>query len=109
MITVVEEDHIIPNSAEAAFMRAYFQALESGRSVLKVEKGIIFEIFPDGSRRKIKEINQPIPVPSKTKRIVRNEQKNTTITNVCRCKRVRQKYIEIRSHRYCITWHLYQP
>jgi hypothetical protein len=104
MITVEEsiqqliEDHIIPELAEAAFMQAYRQALANGRSVLKIEHGFIVEVFPDGSRRKIKEINLPIPVPSRKKRIVRHEQ-NTTVKNVCGCERVREKYTKIISYR----------
>ena len=73
MISVVEEDHIIPNSAEAAFMRAYFQALANGSSVLKVEQGEIIEVFPDGSRKVIKQIAPLIPVPIRTKRRTRND------------------------------------
>jgi hypothetical protein len=56
------ESHI-PELAEAAAKQAYWQALANGSSVLKVEKGEIIEVFPDGSRKFIKKINPLIPVP----------------------------------------------
>ena len=62
------EDHI-PELADAAFTKAYWQALANGSSVLKVEKGEIIEVFPDGSRKFIKKINPLIPVPLGKKRI----------------------------------------
>ena len=62
------EEHI-PDLASAAFTQAYWQALANGSSVLKVEKGEIIEVFPDGSRKFIKKINPLIPVPLGKKRI----------------------------------------
>jgi hypothetical protein len=56
------ESHI-PELAEVAAKQAYWQALANGSSVLKVEKGEIIEVFPDGSRKFIKKINPLIPVP----------------------------------------------
>jgi len=55
------EDHI-PELADAAFKQAYWQALAAGSSVLKVANGCIVEVFPDGTRRVIKQIGEPIPV-----------------------------------------------
>jgi hypothetical protein len=62
------EDHI-PDLADAAFTQAYSQALAMGSSVLKVEQGVIFEIFPDGSRKFIKQISPTIPVTLGQKRL----------------------------------------
>jgi hypothetical protein len=66
------EDHI-PDLADAAFTQAYWQTLANGKSVLKVEQGEIIEIFPDGSRKVIKQIAPLIPVPIRTKRRTRND------------------------------------
>ncbi len=64
------EDHI-PDLADAAFTQAYWQALANGSSVLKVEQGEIIEVFPDGSRKVIKQIAPLIPVPLGKKRIAK--------------------------------------
>jgi hypothetical protein len=64
------EDHI-PDLADAAFTQAYWQALANGSSVLKVERGEIIEVFPDGSRKVIKQIAPLIPVPLGKKRIAK--------------------------------------
>ncbi len=45
-----------------AFAKARKQTLVSGQSVLQSEDGIIFEVFPDGTRHKIKEIEKPTQV-----------------------------------------------
>ena len=42
-----------------AFSNAYEQAVLAGLSVVVSEQGKIFEIFPDGQRRLIKEIAPP--------------------------------------------------
>ncbi|WP_227657632.1 hypothetical protein, partial [Candidatus Magnetaquicoccus inordinatus] len=55
------EEHI-PDLAEPAFKQAYWQALASGSSVLEVEGNQIVEVFPDGTRKLIKQIKQAIPV-----------------------------------------------
>jgi len=62
------ESHI-PELADAAFKQAYWQALASGSSVLEVDQGHIVEVFPDGSRKTIKKIDEPIPVTVGHKRI----------------------------------------
>jgi len=45
-----------------AFAKARKRTLVSGQSVLQSEDGIIFEVFPDGTRQKIKEIEKPTQV-----------------------------------------------
>jgi hypothetical protein len=64
------EEHI-PDLADAAFTQAYWQALASGSSVLKVEDGAIIEVFPDGSRKWVKQIPPLIPVAIGKKRMLK--------------------------------------
>jgi hypothetical protein len=55
------ESHI-PELADAALRQAYWQALAAGSSVLVAEDGQIIEVFPDGSRKIIKQIAKPIRI-----------------------------------------------
>ncbi|MCX8027530.1 MAG: hypothetical protein N3A62_06725 [Thermodesulfovibrionales bacterium] len=48
--------------AELALKQAYWQTLASGNSVLERHGGIIYEIFPDGTKKTIKEVEPPTPV-----------------------------------------------
>ena len=57
-----ELEESFPSLSGAAFAAAYKQTLASGQSVLISEEGVIYEIFPDGSRKRIKEIPPPTPV-----------------------------------------------
>lgn len=63
------EEHI-PDLAGAAFVQAYWQSLADGSSVLTVEDGAIVEVFPDGSRKFIKNISLPIPATPGQKRVI---------------------------------------
>ena len=54
----------IPELADAALKQAYWQALAAGSSVLIAEDGQIIEVFPDGSRKVIKQIAKPTKVNS---------------------------------------------
>ncbi len=57
-----EEKHIrdlelqFPLLCGAAFTAARQQTLASGQSVLQSEQGAIYEVFLDGTRRRLKEI-----------------------------------------------------
>ena len=51
-----------PAISGSAFAAARAQVLASGQSVLQSEQGVIYEVFPDGTRRRVKEIEPPIPV-----------------------------------------------
>ncbi len=62
------EEHI-PDLAAVAFKQAYWQALAEGSSVLEVENGAIVEVFPDGSRKFIKQIGTAIPAQLGQKRV----------------------------------------
>ena len=49
------EEHI-PDLADAAVKQAYWQALATGSSVLVSEDGVLVEIFPDGTRKVLKQL-----------------------------------------------------
>lgn len=55
------EQHI-PELAQAAVIQAYWQALAAGSSVLESDNGVIYEVFPDGTRKAVKTIEPPTPV-----------------------------------------------
>jgi hypothetical protein len=55
------EEHI-PELAESAVTQAYWQSLAAGNSVLESENGAIYERFPDGSSKMVKQIEPPTPV-----------------------------------------------
>ena len=60
-----------PPLSGVAFETARKQALASGLSVLQSEDGVIYEVFPDGSRRRVKEIEPPTKVISGQKITIR--------------------------------------
>ena len=49
------EEHI-PDLADAAVKQAYWQALATGSSVLVSEEDALVEIFPDGTRKVLKQL-----------------------------------------------------
>jgi hypothetical protein len=54
-----ELERRIPEWAGVAFAQAYRRTLAAGHSVLVSDDGIIYEVFPDGTRKKIKQIESP--------------------------------------------------
>ena len=64
------EEHI-PELAESAVTQAYWQALASGSSVLESDNGMIYEVFPDGSRQVVKSTMPPSAVTPGEKRVLR--------------------------------------
>ncbi len=48
-----------PELMATATKQAYWQTLASGQSVLIAEDGKLIEVFPDGTKKIIKEIGQP--------------------------------------------------
>jgi hypothetical protein len=60
-----------PAVSGVAFDAARKQALKSGLSVLQSEDGVIYEVFPDGSRKRVKEIEPPTKVVSGQKITIR--------------------------------------
>jgi hypothetical protein len=51
-----------PAASGSAFAAAREQALASGQSVLQSKQGVIYEVFPDGTRKRVKDIEPPTPV-----------------------------------------------
>ena len=62
-------EEFIPYLAEGATKKAYLEALSKGQSVLEVIDGAIYEIFADGTKKKIKNVEASIKVDI-TKKIV---------------------------------------
>ncbi len=60
-----------PAISGSAFAAAREQALASGRSVLESQQGVIYEVFPDGTRRRVKQIEAPTPVAPGSKVILK--------------------------------------
>jgi hypothetical protein len=60
-----------PAMSGIAFTVACQQALASGKSVLQTDQGVLYEIFPGGRRRRVKDIEPPTPVELGQKRILR--------------------------------------
>lgn len=57
----------IPRLSAAAVDVAYWQALASGQAVLVSAEGGIYQAFPDGTRKLIKTMAQPLSVPVGTR------------------------------------------
>ncbi len=64
------EEHI-PELAQAATTAAYWQTLAAGGSVVTCEEGVIYETFPDGTKKVIKTIDPPFPMAVGTRRTLR--------------------------------------
>ena len=60
-----------PTSSGVAFHEAFQQTLKSGFKVLQSEDGVIYEVSPDGSRRRVKEIEPPTQVTFGSKITIR--------------------------------------
>lgn len=52
----------IPEMAEHATRQAFWNTLASGNSVIIAQKGKLWEVYPDGTRRFIKDIIGPVTV-----------------------------------------------
>ena len=57
------EEHI-PDLADAAVKQAYWQALATGSSVLVSENNVLVEMFPDGTRKVLKQLEPQTAVTS---------------------------------------------
>lgn len=51
-----------PPLSGVAFIAARKEALAAGLSVVESEEGVLYETFPDGSRKVVKQIEPPMPV-----------------------------------------------
>jgi len=57
-----ERERRIPEMAGVAFAQACRRTLAAGHSVLVSDNGIIHEVFPNGTRKVIKQIEPPARV-----------------------------------------------
>jgi hypothetical protein len=55
-------EQLIPSLANGAMHKAYLDTLSAGNSVLEVIDGAIYEVFADGSKKKIKDVAPYIKV-----------------------------------------------
>ncbi len=62
----------IPELAELALRKAYWQTLASGNSVTVLENDEIVEISPEGTRKVIKKINRSLKVTSQKHYIIKS-------------------------------------
>ena len=60
-----------PGYSGSAFAAARKQTLASGQSVLQSDHGVVYEVFPDGTRKRVKEIEPPTTVVPGSKIIIR--------------------------------------
>ena len=60
-----------PAMSGIAFATARNATLASGQSVLQCENGVIYEVFPDGTRQERKRIELPTPIATGTKVAIR--------------------------------------
>lgn len=51
-----------PSISGMAFAVARERVLASGQSVLQAENGVVYEVFPDGQKVVVKEIEKPVAV-----------------------------------------------
>ena len=60
-------EKLIPSLAKGAVKKAYLDALSSGNSVLEVINGVLYEVFANGDKKKIKDLPPTIEVDISTK------------------------------------------
>lgn len=70
-LEILRLENQFPSLSTEAFAAARRRVLESGQSVLQSEGGIVFRVFPDGTKRKLKEIEPPVKVDQKKVYILR--------------------------------------
>jgi hypothetical protein len=68
---IIELESAFPALSASAFTNARNETLASGQSVLHSEDGVIYEVFPDGTRREVKRIEPPTPIVPGTKVVIR--------------------------------------
>jgi len=64
-------EQLIPTLAVGAMHKAYLDNLSAGNSVLEVIDGAIYEVFADGTKKKIKDVATYIKVDMNKKIILR--------------------------------------
>ena len=68
---ICDLENSFPALSGVAFAAARETVLASGQSALFSDGGVIYEIFPDGTRKRIKKIEPPIPVKRGSKFAIR--------------------------------------
>ena len=68
---IVELETLFPTASGVTFNEALNQTLASGQSVLQSDQGVIYEVFPDGTRKRVKEIEPPTTVELGKKIVIR--------------------------------------
>lgn len=51
-----------PSVSGSAFAAARKQVLASGHSVLESSDGFLYEVFPNGERKRVKAVERPTPI-----------------------------------------------
>jgi len=64
---ITELETQFPALSGTAFATARKETLAAGQSVLQSENGVIYEVFPDGSRIERKRIEPPTSIPAGTR------------------------------------------
>jgi hypothetical protein len=64
-------ESMFPPVSGSAFAAAREQVLASGQSILQSDQGVIYEVFPNGTRKRVKEIEPPTPVVPGSKVTIR--------------------------------------
>jgi hypothetical protein len=49
-------EKMIPLLASGAVTKAYLDSLSAGNVVLEVQEGILYEVYPSGTKKKIKDV-----------------------------------------------------
>ncbi|HEY3898561.1 MAG TPA: hypothetical protein VGM54_08115 [Chthoniobacter sp.] len=68
---ITELESKFPALSGVAFTTARNETLAAGESVLQSENGVIYEVFPDGTRIERKRIEPPVPIATGTKVVIR--------------------------------------
>lgn len=63
---IQELESQFPAASGVAFAAACEHVLASGQSVMQSQGGMLFEVFPDGRRVAVKEVDPPILVTAGT-------------------------------------------
>lgn len=67
---IIELESGFPALSGFAFMAARKATLDSGESVLQSYQGVIYEVFPDGTRIERKRIEPPVTIANGTKVVI---------------------------------------
>ena len=70
-IEIQRLENQFPPVSGSAFAAARQKVLASGQSVLQSENGFLYEVFPDGRKVRLKQIEAPTPVEPGTKLTIR--------------------------------------